>query len=92
MAFCSGEKRPFQRRHKRSSAELTHVVAKAILDITWLVKAVLHQGRDPAPAGRAAKGGSEGVPLRCDIRIRWKAEQTLLGWATNGTRLGVLGG
>src|ERR1051326_2611984 len=54
---------------RRLTAELTNVVAQAVLYITSLVKSLLHQLLDPLLCGRPYDRGKTHIPLRGDFVV-----------------------
>lgn len=50
-------------------AQLSDVVAKPCLDISWFVEPTLEQFLDSRLGSGAAERGEKGVPLGCDLRV-----------------------
>jgi hypothetical protein len=74
MTFLLGDLR---RLNRRSGADLAHVVAEPIFDISWLVEAALHPCLDPVlggwvrgrDLGVGRQAGSVGEALRVSDRL-----------------------
>src|SRR3954451_940164 len=69
VARCSIKLRPL----KLFSSEPADIMSKSVLDVARTMEAARHQRLDPGLGGGPSKRGDEGVPLRCDLSIRWQA-------------------
>src|SRR5262245_11986256 len=56
--------------YRCSAPKLSHVISQAILHITRLVEASLHQLLDPLLSGRPHDRGKAHIPLRSDFEVR----------------------